>query len=115
MAVQDACGAREDEEIRSQIREFAGALGCRVRELPLSGERAPCCGYGGMVKYASPEMAERKAAFAAAQADCRILTYCMGCRDQLARAGADTVHILELVYGTGKAGVPGLSERRAIA
>lgn len=113
MAVQDACGAREDEEIRSQIREFAGALGCRVRELPLSGERAPCCGYGGMVKYASPEMAERKAAFAAAQADCRILTYCMGCRDQLARAGADTVHILELVYGTGKAGVPGLSERRA--
>ena len=41
-----------------------------------------------------------------------IVTYCMACKDQFARAGAGTRHILELVYGTGDDTVPDLSRRR---
>ena len=33
------------------------------------------------------------------------LTYCMGCRDRYARAGAESAHILELVY-SAPAGAP---------
>ena len=60
VSIHDACGAREDGEIRAQIRRFAEALGCRVEEMPFAGELSPCCGYGGLVRYANPRMAERK-------------------------------------------------------
>ena len=113
VAIQDACGARGDARTQEQIRDFAEALGCKVEEMPLSGDLAPCCGYGGMVRFADPEMAEKKAAFAAGRTSGRILTYCMACRDQLTRAGADSIHILELAYGTGAPSVPDLSQRRA--
>ena len=66
-----------------------------------------------MVRFANPEMSEKKASFAAGRTSGKILTYCMACRDQLTRAGADSVHILELAYGTGPGPVPDLSQRRA--
>ena len=113
VAIQDACGARGDQKIQEQIRDFAGALGCKVEEAPFSKDLSPCCGYGGMVRFANPEMAEKKASFAAGRTSRRILTYCMACRDQLTRAGADSIHILELAYGTGAPSVPDLSRRRA--
>ena len=113
VAIQDACGARGDQKIQEQIRDFAGALGCKVEEAPFSKDLSPCCGYGGMVRFANPEMAEKKASFAAGRTSRKILTYCMACRDQLTRAGADSIHILELAYGTGAPSVPDLSRRRA--
>ena len=90
-----------------------GALGCRVEEIPFSGDLSPCCGFGGLAKYANPEVAKKKAAFAAGRTDRKILTYCMACRDQFSRAGADTCHILELAYGVEPAPVPELSARRS--
>ena len=36
----------------------------------------------------------------------------MACRDRLAREGAQSVHILELVYGAQAAQTPGISEKR---
>ena len=113
VAVHDACGARGDEKLQKEIRAFVGALGCRVEEIPFSGDLSPCCGFGGLAKYANPEVAKKKAAFAVGRTDRKILTYCMACRDQFSRAGADTCHILELAYGVEPAPVPDLSARRA--
>ena len=113
VSIHDACGAREDGEIRAQIRRFAEALGCRVEEMPFAGELTPCCGYGGLVRYANPRMAEKKAAFASARSEHRILTYCMACRDQFQRAGKDSIHILELACQVEPGPVPDLSLRRA--
>lgn len=113
VCIHDACGAREDPEIREQIRRFAALLGCRVEEAPMSGEISPCCGYGGLVRYANPQMAERKASFAAARSEHTILTYCMACRDQLQRAGAGSVHILELACQIKPGPAPDISGRRA--
>ena len=84
-----------------------------MQELPMAQELAPCCGYGGLMPYANRELSLKKAAFAAEQSQGRILTYCMACRDQLSKAGADTCHILELAYGVEPQGVPDLSGRRA--
>lgn len=113
VSIHDACGAREDGEIRAQIRRFAEALGCRVEEMPFAGELSPCCGYGGLVRYANPKMAEKKAAFASGRSEHRILTYCMACRDQFQRAGKDSTHILELACQVEPGPVPDLSLRRA--
>lgn len=113
VSIHDACGAREDGEIRAQIRRFAEALGCRVEEMPFAGELSPCCGYGGLVRYANPKMAEKKAAFASGRSEHRILTYCMACRDQFQRAGKDSIHILELSCQVEPGPVPDLSRRRA--
>ena len=113
VSIHDACGAREDGEIRAQIRRFAEALGCRVEEMPFAGELSPCCGYGGLVRYANPRMAEKKAAFASGRSEHRILTYCMACRDQFQRAGKDSIHILELACQVEPGPVPDLSLRRA--
>lgn len=113
VSIHDACGAREDGEIRAQIRRFAEALGCRVEEMPFAGELSPCCGYGGLVRYANPKMAEKKAAFASGRSEHRILTYCMACRDQFQRAGKDSIHILELACQVEPGPVPDLSRRRA--
>ena len=112
VAVHDACGARGSEKIRQDVRTFVETLGCSIEEMPYSGEQTPCCGYGGLVKYANPEVARKKADFAAGRSDRKILTYCMACRDQLLRAGADTCHILELAYGVKPGPVPDLSQRR---
>ena len=113
VSIHDACGVREDGEIRAQIRRFAEALGCRVEEMPFAGELSPCCGYGGLVRYANPKMAEKKAAFASGRSEHRILTYCMACRDQFQRAGKDSIHILELSCQVEPGPVPDLSRRRA--
>lgn len=113
VAVHDACGARGDGDMQSQIREFVQALGCQVEEMPLTGDISPCCGFGGLVRYANPEVSGKKAELAVRRTEHKILTYCMACRDQFSRAGADTCHILELTYGIEPGQVPDISGRRA--
>ena len=79
----------------------------------MPGNCPPAAGYGGLVRYANPKMAEKKAAFASGRSEHRILTYCMACRDQFQRAGKDSIHILELACQVEPGPVPDLSLRRA--
>lgn len=112
VSIQDACGARGDRETQEQIRAFVQALGCEIEEMELNGDLSPCCGFGGLTKYANKEVSLKKAEFAAGRTSHQILTYCMACRDQLLRAGADTCHILELAYGIFPKEIPDISARR---
>ena len=40
------------------------------------------------------------------------LSYCMACRDRFAREGRESMHLLELVYGTSADHCPDISEKR---
>ena len=40
------------------------------------------------------------------------VSYCMACRDRFAREGADSRHILELVYGIDAGAPPDISKKR---
>ena len=104
--------ARGDAHTQRAVRGLAGKLGCSVAEPAYSGERAPCCGYGGLAGFAKPEVAAEMTAFALEGTAGVQLTYCMGCRDRYARAGAESAHILELVYGAAAGAPPGISEKR---
>ena len=112
VVLHDACGARGDEHTQAAVRKLAGQLGCAIRETEYSGDRAPCCGYGGLAGYAGPEIAAGMTAAALENTSGLQLTYCMGCRDRYARAGAESRHILELVYGVPAGAPPGISEKR---
>ena len=112
VTLHDACGARGDGRTQSAVRALAEKLGCAVSEPEYTLDAAPCCGYGGLAGYAKPEVAGEMTAFALGNTSGVQLTYCMGCRDRYARAGAESAHILELVYGVQPASPPGISEKR---
>ncbi|MBO7670559.1 MAG: 4Fe-4S dicluster domain-containing protein, partial [Oscillospiraceae bacterium] len=57
-ALHDACGARGDARTQETVRRLAEKLGVTLTETPYSGDRAPCCGYGGLTAYANPEVAD---------------------------------------------------------
>ena len=111
-AVHDACGARGDGETQSAIRALLEQLGCTLREPENAGDRAPCCGYGGLAGYANPEVAGELTEQCLSRSEGPWVTYCMACRDRFARAGQESHHLLELVYGTDAGGAPDISEKR---
>ena len=111
-ALHDSCGARGDAQTQHAIREIAARLGCVIEESPYSGDRSPCCGYGGLTAYANPEVAQEMTEKCLERSDAPYITYCMACRDRFARQGRESRHILELVYGTDAGVPPDISEKR---
>ena len=111
-ALHDSCGARGDEESQVAIREIAARLGCELLDTPDSGDRSPCCGYGGLTAYANREVADELTASCLERSDAPYISYCMACRDRFARQGRESRHVLELVYGTDAADAPDISEKR---
>lgn len=112
VAVHDACGARGEPGTQRAVRRIAEQLGCTVLDLPGSGDGAGCCGYGGLVQYANPEVAGKMARACLPEGDAVCLSYCMACRDRFAREERESRHLLELVYGTDAGAPPDISEKR---
>ena len=114
LTMHDACGARYMEETREAVRTLLAKLGCQVHEPPYTGDRSPCCGYGGLVQFSNADMAKAMTDFCIGDIDETRLTYCMGCRDRFSREGARAVHLLELIFDGKKEdrGAPGYSLRQ---
>ena len=111
-ALHDSCGARGDEHTQKAIRDIAAKLGVTLVETPYSGDRSPCCGYGGLTAYANREVAHELSEKCLERSDAPYISYCMACRDRFAREGRESRHILELVYGTDAGAPPDISEKR---
>ncbi len=112
IAVHDSCGARGDHETQISIRRIAEALGCQVVDTPYSGDQSPCCGYGGLTQYTNREVAKEMTGKCLERSDLPYLSYCMACRDRFAREGRESMHLLELVYGTSADNCPDISRKR---
>ena len=112
IAIHDACGARGDHETQDSIRRIAESLGCAVEETEYSGDKAPCCGYGGLTQYTNREVAKKMTDKCLERSDRPYLSYCMACRDRFAREGRESMHLLELVYGTSADHCPDISAKR---
>ena len=111
-ALHDSCGARGDEETQAAIRTLAARLGCELIDTPYSGDRSPCCGYGGLAAYANREVAAEMTEKCLERSDAPYISYCMACRDRFARRGRESRHLLELCYGTDAGAPPDISEKR---
>ena len=112
VAIHDACGARGDHGTQESIRRIAESLGCAVAETEYSGDRSPCCGYGGLTQFTNREVAKKMTDKCLERSELPYLSYCMACRDRFAREGRESMHLLELVYGTSADHCPDISAKR---
>lgn len=112
VALHDSCGARGDAATQQSIRHLAEQLHCDIQPTVYDGDASPCCGYGGLTQYANREVAHEMTDMCLSRSDAPYLTYCMACRDRFARQGRESMHILELVYGTSADHCPDISQKR---
>ena len=117
LAIHDPCAARATADVQSAVRDLARGLGAELRELS-GAERTTCCGYGGLVEFANPGIADAIIDQRAGESEADYLTYCAMCRDNFARRGKRSLHLLDLAFppedGTDPAARidPGFARRR---
>ena len=118
MNVQDPCGARHDKAWQRAVRSLASKAGIQVEEVRRTGAESACCGYGGLVWNAQPDVADALARKRAGEFSLPVLTSCIMCHDRFA-SETETWHLFDILPRTASCGThqeknaPGLSARRA--
>lgn len=118
--VQDPCGARHDSAWQKAVRSLASKAGAELVEPVRTREATACCGYGGLVWNAQPELADDMTGKRAQDFDGPVLTSCIMCRDRFAATlenEGESWHLFDILPQTAglapEKGDPGLSSRRA--
>lgn len=107
IAVADPCSTRHDRETQGSVRRIVRSLEVIIEELPLSGDKPECCGYGGLMYNANPKLAKDVVARRISAASGHdYLAYCAMCRDKLAAAGKRVSHLIELLFPVVEGGDP---------
>lgn len=98
--IHDSCSTRFEKELQDGIRWILQELGYKVEESDYAREKTRCCGFGGMVVPANPEVAAKvmvKRVDTLNQPN--VIVYCAACRSSLLKGGAQAWHILDLIWG----------------
>ena len=99
IAVHDSCPTRDVTQIQNGIRSIMNSLGYPVEEPPHTRETTRCCGFGGMVVPANPDLALRVMERRTAEVKSDVMvTYCAACRESMVRGGKKALHILDLIF-----------------
>ncbi|NLM52768.1 MAG: FAD-dependent oxidoreductase [Firmicutes bacterium] len=109
-AVFDPCNARGNEDMQHSVRILAQKAGITITELK---DKNRCCGYGGLIRLANPSLYDEITQNRAKASEKPYIVYCVNCREVFTSRDKDAVHILDMVFGTGKnRKVPTLLEKR---
>ncbi len=118
-ALHDPCAIRHSPAHQKALRFLLSLAGQKYAELPLGRESTRCCGYGGLMQAANPDLALAMAESRANDTEATVLSYCIMCRDSLRRAGKPSLHIFDLLFPVRDVGVapalrpaPGFSDRQ---
>jgi NADPH-dependent glutamate synthase beta subunit-like oxidoreductase len=111
LAVHDPCTTRHEAEIRECVRRLIAGCGLETEELSLSSENTECCGFGGLMHNANPELAGAVAQGRAGRSDSDYVAYCAMCRDNLAARGKRVIHLLDLYFPDSRYPDPALRPR----
>lgn len=98
LAIHDPCTTRPYPAIQDAARRIVKRLGISAQELTLGRDKTECCGFGGLMQNANPELSREVAARRARISPLDYLTYCAMCRDSLAAVGKRAVHLLDVVF-----------------
>ena len=98
LAIHDPCTTREMPHVQVAVRRLLDQLGISIAELPLSGEKTECCGFGGLMQNANPDLAREVIRRRADLSGYDYVAYCAMCRDSLAAVGKRTLHLLDLIF-----------------
>ncbi|SHJ25818.1 pyridine nucleotide-disulfide oxidoreductase/dicluster-binding protein [Halodesulfovibrio aestuarii] len=102
--LHDPCSTRHDEPMRAHVRAIIEKLAVSITEPRLSGLLTECCGFGGLLDSANPELSRKASQHraetlsACTEDEQDVLTYCAMCRDMLARTGKRTIHLLDILF-----------------
>ena len=113
--VYDPCNCRNDAAGRSAVRKIARAGGYEITEIASGGEKAACCGFGGLIYPANPGLLEKILLERVSASELPYITYCANCRDLFLSKGKESSHILEVLFPSGADSakrLPALTERR---
>jgi glutamate synthase (NADPH/NADH) small chain len=111
MAIHDPCTTRHEDELRDSVRQLAQQAGIGVEELTLGRDNTECCGFGGLMLNANPDLAGEVVRRRANRHDTDYLAYCAMCRDNLAAAGKRVIHLLDLFFPDPRQDDPALRPR----
>ncbi len=111
LAVHDPCTTRHEAQMRACVRRLITGCGRQIEELALGGENTECCGFGGLMLNANPDLAGAVVQDRATRSDSDYLTYCAMCRDNLAAGGKRALHLLDLYFPDSRYPDPALRPR----
>ncbi|MGE4292339.1 MAG: (Fe-S)-binding protein [Desulfovibrio sp.] len=96
-AVHDPCVLRSEKGVHAAVRDLLWNHGCSISEMRHAHHKAICCGEGGGLAVAHPELAEHWRRTRLEEARGRELAvYCSGCLERLA-PHAPTRHVLDIL------------------
>ena len=98
LAIHDPCTTRDDPAVQAAVRRLIERLETRAEELALGRERTECCGFGGLMQNANPDLARTVTETRGRRSASDYLAYCAMCRDSLAAVGKRTLHLLDLLF-----------------
>ncbi len=99
-SIQDSCPTRNYADIHEGIRWILEELGYKYLESKNSRENTMCCGQGGMVATVNPNVSHRMAQKIVSEFNTDyVVTYCAACRSSMHKAGKESYHILDLIFG----------------
>jgi len=98
--IHDSCSTRHDKDLQDGIRWIMEELGYKVLESKASRDKTRCCGFGGMVVPANPEVAVKVMEKRVETLDStNVVVYCSACRSSILKGGSQSWHILDLIFG----------------
>ena len=98
LAIHDPCTTRPYPAVQDAVRRIVKRLGVSAEELTLGRDKTECCGFGGLMQNANPDLSREVAARRARISPLDYLTYCAMCRDSLAAVGKRALHLLDVVF-----------------
>ncbi len=113
--IYDPCSSAEDPMMRQSVRLLAQKAGLRLAEEDGASAHARCCGFGGNIYAANPELANAIVSRRINAHPAEYITYCTNCRDIFSSAGKPSRHILDVLFTRNPSDrkPPSLSQRRA--
>lgn len=108
-AIFDPCAARRDDLLHRSVLSLTKKAGCQVEELR---DRGNCCGYGGHIRLANPELYHQITEHRAAESDKPYIVYCANCLEVFRSQGKPAAHVLDALFPGGPAETPNLEQKR---
>ena len=109
VSIFDPCSVYVTPSVINSVRNLASRCGTKISDYDSEGQ---CCGNGGHIKLADPELYGEIVRNRAADSEYPFVVYCVNCREVFLTQGKQCRHILDAVFGIGEKQLPHLAEKR---
>jgi Fe-S oxidoreductase len=94
-SIFDPCSANASDGIKSAVKALASRSGTKLSDYDSDGF---CCGYGGHITLANPELYNRLANKRAQESPLPYIVYCVNCHEVFSQRSKPCAHILDMVF-----------------